>query len=367
MALQNANSVAITGGTINGTTVGATTPAAGTFTTVTTPIVGAATGSSTTGLDLNVNSKAQARIVEIGDGTRPLVINGGSSGGSQSPGISAPVNLHLSSGTSARVIFYTNGRSTTQQAEISHTASAVNYHQLTGSATGSGPIHSVAGSDTNIDLNLTTKGTGSFKINNAGGTVAEFNDGGAANPANAFLFAAGAASGTRALIRATGGPITLLSTGTNSVNFATNGSSGNIQAAVSHTASAVNYVQVTGAATTSLPIISAQGSDTNIGVWLTTKGTGSIRFGSNSTANLQFRVIGTNAAVNNLAVTGTTAGVAPSLSAEGSDTNIDLTLTPKGTGNVRFGTYTANMALTIQGYVEIKDSGGTVRRLAVIA
>jgi hypothetical protein len=35
MALQNANAVAITGGTINGTTVGATTPAAGTFTTLT--------------------------------------------------------------------------------------------------------------------------------------------------------------------------------------------------------------------------------------------------------------------------------------------------------------------------------------------
>ena len=35
MATQNANSVAITGGTINGTTIGATTPAAGTFTTIT--------------------------------------------------------------------------------------------------------------------------------------------------------------------------------------------------------------------------------------------------------------------------------------------------------------------------------------------
>jgi hypothetical protein len=51
----------------------------------------------------------------------------------------------------------------------------------------------------------------------------------------------------------------------------------------------------------------------------------------------------------------------------GSDTNIDLALTPKGTGNVRFGTYTASMALTIQGYVEIKDAGGTIRKLAVIA
>ena len=35
MSTQNANAVAITGGTINGTTIGATTPAAGTFTTIT--------------------------------------------------------------------------------------------------------------------------------------------------------------------------------------------------------------------------------------------------------------------------------------------------------------------------------------------
>ena len=35
MATQNASSVTITGGTINGVTIGGTTPAAGTFTTVT--------------------------------------------------------------------------------------------------------------------------------------------------------------------------------------------------------------------------------------------------------------------------------------------------------------------------------------------
>jgi hypothetical protein len=74
---------------------------------------------------------------------------------------------------------------------------------------------------------------------------------------------------------------------------------------------------------------------------------------------------------NLIQIQGAAAGSAPSIQAisgaSGTDTNIDLTLTPKGTGLVRFGTYTANMALTIQGYVEIKDSGGTIRRLAVIA
>jgi hypothetical protein len=133
----------------------------------------------------------------------------------------------------------------------------------------------------------------------------------------------------------------LASLGTGSINFSTGGSlsaSGVFnqidQLRVAHTVSAVNYVQVTGAATTSLPIISAQGSDTNVGIWLTAKGTSGIRFGSNSTANLQFRIVGTNAAVNNLVVTGTTAGIAPILFAEGSDTDVSMALQSKGAGAI---------------------------------
>ncbi len=46
--------------------------------------------------------------------------------------------------------------------------------------------------------------------------------------------------------------------------------------------------------------------------------------------------------------------------------NIDIALTPAGTGNVKFGTYGAEVAL-VAGYITIKDSGGTPRKLAVIA
>ena len=65
--------------------------------------------------------------------------------------------------------------------------------------------------------------------------------------------------------------------------------------------------------------------------------------------------------------TGGATGNAPSIAVGGSDTNIDLALTPKGTGNVRFGTLTANADAPITGYILIKDSGGTTRKLAVIA
>ena len=72
-------------------------------------------------------------------------------------------------------------------------------------------------------------------------------------------------------------------------------------------------------------------------------------------------------AVNYVEVLGAITTASPALSAAGSDTNIDLTLTPKGTGDVRFGTLTANADAPITGYITIKDSGGTVRKLAIIA
>ena len=156
---------------------------------------------------------------------------------------------------------------------------------------------SAVGSATNIDINLTPKGTTGFitVVPSAGwvsGQVARINLGDA---------------GSNLKSTASTGKATL--SGFDGVEISSRGSSPILQLNVPHTASAVNYVQVTGAAT----------------------------------------------------------GVAPVVSAQGSDTNIDLALTPKGTGNVRFGTYTASMVLTVQGYIEVKDAGGTIRKLAVIA
>jgi len=103
---------------------------------------------------------------------------------------------------------------------------------------------------------------------------------------------------------------------------------------VAHTASAVNYVQVTGAATGARPTISAQGSDANAGLWLQTKGTGNFRFDTRAGASINFLIADSGAAVNAnwLQATGAATGANPVLSAQGSDTNIPLVLQPKGTG-----------------------------------
>lgn len=45
---------------------------------------------------------------------------------------------------------------------------------------------------------------------------------------------------------------------------------------------------------------------------------------------------------------------------------VDLQLTPKSSGWVRFGTHSAIGAEALSGYIEIKDAGGTVRKIAVV-
>jgi hypothetical protein len=149
-------------------------------------------------------------------------------------------------------------------------------------------------------------------------------------------------------------------TNANSIGFRTNVNV--TQAVISHTASAVNYVQVTGAATTGTPVVQAQGSDTNVSLAIRARGGGNLFFQPNSLN--QFAVTQTASAVNYLQATGSATGAAPAFSVAGTDTDIDLALTPKGTGNVRFGTYTGTI-LSPTGYITIKDSGGTTRRLLV--
>jgi len=230
----------------------------------------------------------------------------GASGNPQirAEGASSALDLEFLSKSTGGFRFFTQGTSYAEQFRITNATSAINYINVVGATINNSPYFSAQGSDTNINFAYTAKGTGNH-------------------------------------------------------DFYTNGLSFVKQFTVAHTASAVNYVQVTGGATANDASISALGSDSNIWLRLDGKGTRGVAIG-------YFARIGRSFA-NYFEATGNNAGSSPILSVGGSDTNIDLVFTPKGTGNVRFGTYTANMALTIQGYVEIKDSGGTVRRLAVIA
>jgi hypothetical protein len=273
-------------------------------------------------------------------GTPTLSFSGVAGLGLQSDG-----SLYASSAGTGAVRFYTNNIGQ-EQMRVSNTASAVNYHQLTGSATGSGPIHSVAGSDTNIDLNLTTKGTGAVNLNTGNGTAVRVADFGGAVVAGLGVFAGssaqntvyvspyGSGAGSNLVLASKGTGFLVLATNTSNNAFATE------QMRVTHTASTVNFVQVTGAATGGRSVISAQGSDTNTGLSFTSKGTARIAafFNNNATSSFHFSVGvgGSTSAVNYLDASGSATGTGPALSAQGSDTNIDLNLTTKGTGNIKF-------------------------------
>jgi hypothetical protein len=422
---------AITGGSINNTPIGATTASTGRFTSVTTPSVTATTNDltlsaiSTGVVNLNTALGNQVQVSNIGDGTRPLQLNGGLSGTNSGITSFGGMSLSAGSGGGNAISFYSNGRNTTEQARVSHTASAVNYVQVTGAATGNSPVISmqgsdanitavyrskgtgahifqnssgqwllrtsnptgtlvnypmtvpsvsgsasglqVEGSDTNIDLSLTTKGTGAINVNSGNGTIAKFIDNGAGFSLANFVSIQGRNAGAPPRVWVDGSDtnvnMSVSSKGTGSIGFWTNSGSTQ-QFNISNTASAVNYVQVTGASTGNGVTISAQGSDANIGLNFLTKGTFNYTF--NTSGGIQFGIAHTASAVNYVRASGSAAGSAPSFSSFGSDTNIDLALTPKGTGLVRFGTYT-NTVSTIAGYIQIRDAGGTIRRLAVVS
>lgn len=79
-----------------------------------------------------------------------------------------------------------------------------------------------------------------------------------------------------------------------------------------------------------------------------------------------FRASHTTDGVNYLQVSSAATGFDPTISALGDDTDIDLFFVPKGAGRVRYGTRTATSDVPVTGYIEILDSAGTVRRLAVV-
>jgi hypothetical protein len=111
----------------------------------------------------------------------------------------------------------------------------------------------------------------------------------------------------------------------------------------------------------------AVGDAASIDLRLITKGNGNVSlFKDNGSRQIaDFREAG-SATVNYPDFIASLTNTPVQINASGGDTNIDLQLTPKGTGRVRFGTLTANADAPITGYIEVKDAGGTVRKLAVI-
>lgn len=112
----------------------------------------------------------------------------------------------------------------------------------------------------------------------------------------------------------------------------------------------------------------AVGAAATIDLRLVTKGNGNITGykGNGGQVLFDFKEAG-SATVNYPEMTASLTGGAVLYGAAGTDANIDLQLNPKGSGRVRFGTHAAVGSETVTGYIEIKDSAGNTRKLAVIS
>jgi hypothetical protein len=220
--------------------------------------------------------------------------------------------------------------------KASPTGSQVNFVQVNGAATGSGPTISAQGSDTNVDLNLTTKGTGAVNLKTGNGTAFRVSDFGGTIVGGLAVYAGSSAQNTVYVApygSGAGVNLLLASKGTSPIIFGTNTSNdatSSEQMRVTHTGSAVNYVQVSGAATGNAVYVTAQGSDTNVPMVVQSKGTQPIYFATGG--GIQFAILNAASAVNYAFARGGAAGVAASIAVQGSDTNIPLVLQPKGTG-----------------------------------
>jgi hypothetical protein len=399
MAEQNANAVAITGGTINGTTIGATTPSTVNATTITGQ-TGVLRG---TGSNLITYSQLIGGTNWTFQGTVAVTTNSGATtdplGGNTASLISGATDV-VFNGNSVKQLDTVSGNiAYTYSVYIKAGTATTMQIALRDNSTGSLPTTTLTPNSSwqRVSVSLTSGSGTSSVYAILGGANGTFYAWGAqleiGSTANTYIPTTTTAvygtptlsfSGVSSIGLESNGSLYASSAGTGNVRFYTN----NValeQMRVSNTTSAVNYVQVTGAATGSgnYTTISSQGSDAAVNLRLSAKGAatldaqvnsntrwkinsdGSVDSGLSASGGISFKASATGSQVNYLQSAGGVAGSSPIFSSQGSDTNIDLTLAPKNAGAVRFGTYTASALLPVAGYITIKDSGGTTRRLLV--
>jgi len=400
-------SIAATGGTINGTPIGGTTPSTGTFTTLIggggSANYGQLTGGATTkAVEFQtLGSDSNIALVLDTKGTGAIDLASGSSGVNISNGgtvtaitrtaagsaytafpnitISAPTTASGVQATASVALMIANA-ATIQSGGTGYTlndvvtlsggtpsvAATFTVTGVTGgvvtsvsstnfgtySVLPSNPVSVTGGTGTGLTLNVTWAVGTSFTITNAGSGYVE-------QPTITFTPVSG---GSGATAYATVGSIPTIRTLASAISFAT--PSSEVFRIVDANPTAQNYVSLESSG--SGVVFRSAGASATGTIAFVTKSTGTINFCTNtSSTNVQMSVSNTASAVNYVQVTGaTTASKVVAISAQGSDTDVTLSLSPKGAGTIRFGTYTAGV-LTPTGYITITDSGGTSRRLLV--
>jgi hypothetical protein len=118
-------------------------------------------------------------------------------------------------------------------------------------------------------------------------------------------------------------------------NISLGGAPGAHALAIATPTATVNQVTVTGSALGGTPSLAATGTDANIPLALSAKNIAPVRL--NSRGNIALEVNAVATPVNFVRINGSGAAAPPQITAQGTDTNVNLLLLGKGTGAVQSG------------------------------
>lgn len=215
-------------------------------------------------------------------------------------------------------------------------ASGVNMLTTSRNVAGQGPLVRSEGSDTNIAMSFSTKGTGNFGFftGNFARTVLSIEN--VASSVN-YIRILPNATGNPASVRAAGSDadvgLLLSSKGASSVQIFSGDGAREI-ARLANIASSVNFHLISPSATGNGVRIEAAGTDANIDYLLSSKGTGTMQFYSGTFARTLFNALNVASSVNFLSISPSATTNPIDLAASGTDANVSIQLSPKGTGNV---------------------------------
>lgn len=304
------------------------------------PTVVTSKGASPVGIYTNTGTVTAAFFQHVASAVNRMDFYPSAAGGAVAvnpEGSDTNISYHVSTKGSGLFRVFT-GSYASEGLRVTHVASTVNYFNVFGAATTGSVYVGTGGSDANAGVVLYSKGSGTVGIytNSAGNPVALFAH--TASTANFWQFYGSAAGGALAMYA--GGSdanIGIVHTAKGTGNIAMYGNGGStILFRASGVASSVNYINVFPSATGGGPTIYASGTDANINCNHSLQGSGSHIFYTGSTSVIQFSVSHTASAVNRLEITGSATGNAIAISTAGSDANRSITFTTAGTGTVRF-------------------------------
>lgn len=274
--------------------------------------------------------------------------------------LDASDNTWVAAGGKTKAVFIGNS-DFEKQFSVLATDDAVNYFEVSGAITSGAPLHWVVGSDTNIGAGYGTKGTGVHSFYTGGVSFyKQLEISHIASSVNHVRISGSiAANALGPIFQAAGSdtniPLSIASKGSGSVFLLSNAGTVHDFRGV---ANGVNYLGETNAATTGTPLLFSAGADTNVGFALATKGTGVYSFFTNS-ASKQLEISHVASAVNWATISGGATGAGPVIGIGGTDADRSLIIQGKGTGGVvlRDGASAAKLTLSTTG---ISFFGSTV-------